>query len=74
MKILFAVAVAAAMLGSAASAQMATDAAMPKMSAATMKKVDRCKAMAHDAMMKNATCMKMMKLYPAAFSGSVSSN
>ena len=64
MKTMIGAALAFAFLGSAATAQMASDkmAAMAKMAPGDMKKVDHCKAMKHDAMMANATCQKMMKL------------
>lgn len=83
MKITIAAAVVLAVgaLGSMASAQQPaptpgamTPGAMTSVPAADMKKVDECKAMKHDAMMKSSMCMKMMKLYPNAFAGSVSSN
>ncbi|MBV8972642.1 MAG: hypothetical protein JO290_10160 [Sphingomonadaceae bacterium] len=48
--------------------------AMTKIPAADMKRISQCKAMTPDAMAKSAMCQKMMKLYPAAFSGSVSTN
>ncbi|HEX7855122.1 MAG TPA: hypothetical protein VF503_15645 [Sphingobium sp.] len=37
---------------------------MMKMSAADTKKMDQCNAMSHDAMMKSASCKKMMKMHP----------
>lgn len=69
----------AATFGTAAAAQMAASSpmaadAMATVPAAAQTKIVKCMAMKHDAMMKNATCMKMMKLYPAAFAGSASSN
>ena len=73
MKIL-AAALIAATLGTAAAAQMAAADPMAGVPAAAQAKITKCMAMKHDMMMKNATCMKMMKLYPAAFAGSASSN
>lgn len=35
-----------------------------KMSAASMRKLKSCNARSHDMMMKNAGCMKMMKMLP----------
>lgn len=35
-----------------------------KMSAAETKKMKACNAMSHDKMMKNAGCVKMMKMHP----------
>ncbi len=72
MKIVFVAAAAAVLaVGGVASAQMAagskSDAMATKMSPADTKKIEHCKAMSHDAMAKNATCAKMMKLHPAAF-------
>ncbi len=67
------VALIATALGTAAAAQMATD-AMAGVPAADQATITKCLAMKHDAMMKKASCMKMMKLYPAAFAGSASSN
>ncbi len=48
--------------------------AMASGSAMTMtpketKKMTSCKAMSHDTMMKNAGCMKMMKMHPDMMSG-----
>ncbi len=37
---------------------------MTAMSAADTKKMNACQAMTHDAMMKSATCKKMMKMHP----------
>ncbi len=37
---------------------------MMKMSAADTKKMNSCQAMTHDAMMKSASCKKMMKMHP----------
>lgn len=37
---------------------------MMKMSAADTKKMEACKAMPSDKMMKNAGCKKMMKMHP----------
>jgi hypothetical protein len=37
---------------------------MMKMSAADTRKMHKCNAMSHDMMMKNAGCMKMMKMHP----------
>ncbi len=48
--------------------------AMTKVPAADMKKINQCKAMKADAMAKSTMCTKMAKLYPAAFSGSASTN
>ncbi len=39
------------------------------MSAMQMKKMTKCKAMSHDMMMKNSSCMKMMKMHPDMMSG-----
>ena len=74
-----AAALIAATLGTAAAAQMSPAApmaadAMAGVPTSAKAKITKCMAMSHDMMMKNATCMKMMKLYPAAFAGSVSSN
>ena len=80
MKTMIGAALAFAFLGSTATAQMAADkmapmAAMAKMAPRDMKKVDHCKVMRHDAMMANATCQKMMKLYPDSFgAGTAGSN
>ena len=38
------------------------------MSKADMATLKHCQAMSHDAMMKNAKCMKMMKMHPDAMS------
>ncbi len=40
-----------------------------KMSPMAMKKMNKCKAMSHDMMMKNAGCMKMMKMHPDMMKG-----
>ena len=79
MKLILGATLFAAMTSAASAATpMAADAmspnAMAGVPAAAMKKITHCKTMAHDAMMSNKTCMKMMKLYPTAFSGSASSN
>lgn len=37
---------------------------MMQMSAADTKKMKMCNAMPHDKMMKNAGCVKMMKMHP----------
>lgn len=37
---------------------------MMKMSAADARKMDKCNAMSHDAMMQSASCKKMMKMHP----------
>ena len=42
---------------------------MMKMSHADTMKMNSCKAMSHDMMMKNAGCMKMMKMHPDMMSG-----
>ncbi len=49
---------------------MSHDAMMAKIPAADRPKVSKCLGMAHDAMAKNATCVKMMKMYPDNFNGS----
>lgn len=43
---------------------MSSDSKM-KMSMADKKKMTACKGMSHDMMMKDAGCMKMMKMHPA---------
>ena len=68
---------AAAMLAGAAPAfaQMSNDAMMKKdgmmssgshmkMSMKDKKMTAKCQGMSHDMMMKNAGCMKMMKMHP----------
>jgi hypothetical protein len=42
---------------------------MMKMSMADKKKMAKCNAMSHDMMMKNAGCMKMMKMHPDMMKG-----
>ena len=37
---------------------------MMKMSAAETKQMKSCNAMSHEKMMKNAGCVKMMKMHP----------
>lgn len=71
-----AIVLAFGVLPSTAMAQMApaTGSAMA-IPAADMKKITRCNAMKHDAMMKSAMCMKMMKMYPTSFNaGSAATN
>ncbi len=43
---------------------MSHDKMSMKMSAADKRKMASCNAMSHDKMMKNAGCMKMMKMHP----------
>ncbi len=50
------------------SGAMASSSSM-KMSPMMMKKMNKCKAMSHDMMMKNASCMKMAKMHPEMMSG-----
>lgn len=56
-----------------AAGAMAAD-PMAHVPASAKPKITRCLAMAHDAMMANATCATMMKSYPAAFAGTAGSN
>ncbi len=42
---------------------------MMKMSDTDTKKMKMCQAMPHDKMMKNAGCMKMMKMHPDMMKG-----
>ena len=52
---------------------MASDSAMKmapmKMSAMDMKKMKKCEAMSHEMAMKNAGCVKLMKMHSDAMSG-----
>jgi hypothetical protein len=52
-----------------AMANGAMGSAPMKMTPKEMKKMDSCKAMSHDMMMKNAGCMKLMKMHPDMMSG-----
>jgi hypothetical protein len=54
-------------------AMMSHDAMMAKIPAADRPKVEKCMAMSHDEMAKNATCMKMKKLYPEPLQSGYSS-
>ncbi len=38
--------------------------AMPHMSAADTRRMNRCNAMPHDRMMRDRTCMRMMRAHP----------
>jgi len=51
----------------AQSGAMSSDSSMDKPMTASksdMMKMDKCKSMDHDMMMKDHTCMKMMKMHP----------
>jgi hypothetical protein len=76
MRILTLIAVSAAAMSLAAPAfaqdAMANGAmgsAPMKMTPKETKKMTNCKAMSHDMMMKNAGCMKLMKMHPDMMSG-----
>lgn len=49
--------------GQMSNGSMASDPSM-KMSAADKKTMAKCQGMPHDMMMKNRSCMKMMKMHP----------
>ena len=65
-KLFCAAAMLAGTITAPAYAQMAADKAMKpmKMSMAQKKTMNKCNAMSHDMMMKNKSCMKMMKMHP----------
>ena len=57
-----------------ALAQMASEQPMKpmkpmKMSVADKRMMAKCNAMTHDMMMKNKTCMKIMKMHPDMMKG-----
>ena len=73
-KIMCAGAMIAGAMSAPASAQMASGNAMSsghmmKMSASHKRIMTKCMAMSHDGMMKNKSCMKMMKMHPDMMKG-----
>ena len=56
----------------AQSAMASHDPMMSGMSKKDMKMMKHCQGMDHDAMMKNHSCMKMMKMHPDMMSGGMS--
>ena len=66
---LFAVACAVAVAAPAIAQDAMSSGSMGNMSAMEMKKMKKCNAMSHDAMMKSASCMKMMKAHPDMMHG-----
>lgn len=71
-----AAALAAAMLVGVPALAQTTDGAMAskdkmmgkKMSKSQMAMMNKCKGMAHEMMMKNRSCAKMMKMHPEMMS------
>ena len=79
-KLMCAAAVLAGLIGTPAFAQVSNDAMMKKdglmssdskmkISLKDKKMIARCNGMSHDMMMKNAGCMKMMKMHPDMMKG-----
>ena len=75
LKLMCAAAMLAGTIGAPAFAQMSNDAMMKKdgmkssgshtkMSTKDKKMMTKCNGMSHEMMMKNAGCMKMMKMHP----------
>lgn len=69
MKIVTSAVLGLSLLALSAGGVFAQDAAMKSdsmahMSKSQMKMMDKCKAMDHDMMMKNKSCMAMMKKHP----------
>ena len=70
-KLICAGAMLAGTMAAPAFAQMASDHAMKptKMSMAQKRMMTKCNAMSHEMMMKNKSCVKMMKMHPDMMKG-----
>ena len=73
-KLICAGAMLAGMMAVPSYAQMASGDSMKpmkpmKMSMAQKRMMTKCNAMSHDMMMKNKSCMKMMKMHPDMMKG-----